>query len=104
MLSTNIEDYKNCIFLINEFYPNCNNNPYDEFNYKIPSEDNSLNSLDTSNTSSDINEEEEEKYIPSDLFDLSKMTDIMIQETEITLSYGRKTKENVFRAFLGEYR
>ena len=75
MSSTNIEDHKNSIFLINEFYQNYNNNPYDEFNYKIPSEDNSLNSLDTSNTSSDISEEEEEKYIPSDLFDLSKIED-----------------------------
>jgi hypothetical protein len=72
MSSTNIEDYKNCIFLINELYPNYNNNPYDEFNYKIPSKENSLNSLDTSITSIDINEEEEKKYIPSTLFDYSR--------------------------------
>ena len=64
------DDYS--IFLINELYTNYNNNPYEEFTEKKYSEQNILNTHDTSYTSICINEDEEEKFLPSDLLSLSR--------------------------------
>ena len=71
-----------CFFLINELYPNYNENPYEEFNNKKPIGDNSLNKLNTSCSNIDINEDEEEKYIPSTLLDLSREKSKKIEDND----------------------
>ena len=66
------ENNDNSIFLINELSTNYNNNIYEEFNDKKYSEENNLITHDTSDISICINEDEEEKFLPSGLLSLSR--------------------------------
>ncbi len=77
---TEEQNENNRIFLINELYNDFNNNPYDEFSEKKSSEGNSSNSLNTSCSSIDINEDEEMHYIPSKLLDLSREQSIKMED------------------------
>ena len=73
MLGIKRENDDNCsIFLINELSTNYNNNPYEEFNKKKYSEENNFDIHDTSYTTICINEDEEEKFLPSNLLSLSR--------------------------------
>ena len=74
----------NSIFLINEISTNYHNNPYEEFTDKKYLEENSLNTHDTSDTSICINEDEEEKFIPSGLLSLSRSPSDKIEDNNNT--------------------
>ena len=72
MLGNKRENNDISIFLINGLSTNYNNNPYEEFISKKYSEENNLITHDTSDTSICINEDEEEKFLPSGLLSLSR--------------------------------